>query len=68
MTAVYGYVRRAATELLNEGTYTALGDGSDYPVLNAAVRLRRATPARRRRNDCEDGHSIAWPDVAVCRG
>jgi len=41
LTAVYGYVRRAATELLNEGTYTALGDGSDYPVLNAAVRLRR---------------------------
>jgi 2-methylisocitrate lyase-like PEP mutase family enzyme len=35
--AVYGQVRRAAQELLKQGTYSGLGDGSEYSVLNALV-------------------------------
>ncbi len=35
--AVYGHVRQAAAELLQDGTYSELGDGSDYPVFNALM-------------------------------
>ena len=36
--AVYGQVRRAADELLREGTYRQLDDPMDYGTLNALMR------------------------------
>lgn len=35
--AVYGHVRRAATELLGPGTYTELAGAADYPTMNALL-------------------------------
>lgn len=35
--AAYGHTRRAAVELLTEGTYTELEEGLDYTALNSAL-------------------------------
>ncbi|MGJ9422346.1 isocitrate lyase/PEP mutase family protein [Aeromicrobium sp. CF3.5] len=44
---VYAYTRRAAVELLNEGTYRELAEGMDYAELNAALAAHfRSRPGR----------------------